>query len=245
MRAIILVAGRGSRLPNYLSKIPKSLITLVTKKTLIEYLLDNFKKNNIKKIALITGYKKNLFKKFKVKKFNNKNWKTTNMVSSLLKADKWLSRSSCIISYGDIFYSMKNIKKFLNSKKDISILYDTNWKKYWKERFSDPLDDAETFKINKDNSISEIGKKTRNYSDIMGQYMGVIKFSPKGWTKFKKVINEFPKKNKKKIFMTDVLNKIAELKYKFYGYKYSDNWFEIDSFNDYVIANKYLKCISK
>ena len=39
-------------------------------------------------------------------------------------------------------------------------------------RFKNPLDDAETFKINKKKNIIEIGKKTKSYSNIQGQYMG-------------------------------------------------------------------------
>ena len=241
MRAIILVAGRGRRLPTHISNKPKSLINLSSSKTLIEYQLENLKKKKIKKIALVTGYKKSLFKKFKIKKFNNKKWSTSNMVSSLIKADNWLSKNSCIVSYGDIFYTMRNLKGFLNSKKDIAILYDSRWKKYWKKRFKNPLNDAESFIIRKDNSITEIGKKTKKYSDIMGQYMGVIKFTPFGWKKFKKTYNDFPKNEKEKIYMTDVLNKITKTKTKIYGYKYSDDWIEIDTFKDYKIANNFFK----
>ena len=240
MRAIILVAGKGSRLPLHLSKKPKSLIPLSGGKTLIEYQLANYKKINIKKISLITGYKKSLFDRFKVEKFYNKKWNTTNMVSSLISADSWLSKSNCIISYGDIFFHTGNIKSFLNSKKDISILFDVNWKSYWKKRFQNPLDDAETFKIKNDNSIYEIGKKTKRYKDIMGQYMGIIKFSPIGWNKFKEAVNQFPKNKQKDLFITDVLNKIAQTKFKIYGYRYLDNWIEIDNFNDYNIANNLL-----
>ena len=41
MRAIILVAGRGSRLPKYLSKNPKSFLK-IGKNTIIEKLIQNF-----------------------------------------------------------------------------------------------------------------------------------------------------------------------------------------------------------
>ena len=40
-------------------------------------------------------------------------------------------------------------------------------------RFENPLSDAETLIINIDKSIKEIGKKTDNYKNIEGQYIGV------------------------------------------------------------------------
>ena len=113
MRAIILAAGRGSRLPKNLSKQPKCFLKLKNK-SLIDYQLDAFNKIGIKDIAVVTGYKKKLFNSFRLKTFNNKNWKKTNMVYSLLKADKWLSNYNCIVSYGDIFYEGIKINKLIN-----------------------------------------------------------------------------------------------------------------------------------
>ena len=57
MRAIILVAGRGSRLPKHLSKNPKSFLK-IGQNTIIEKLIQNFNLLGINKIALVTGYKK-------------------------------------------------------------------------------------------------------------------------------------------------------------------------------------------
>ena len=47
------------------------------------------------------------------------------------------------------------------------------------------FEDAETFKIDQNNFLLEIGKKTKNLDDINGQFMGLIKFTPDGWKKFK------------------------------------------------------------
>ena len=52
-----------------------------------------------------------------------------------------------IISYSDIFYSKLAIKKLYQTKSDISIIYDPNWHNLWDMRFNNPLDDAETFKL--------------------------------------------------------------------------------------------------
>ena len=63
----------------------------------------------LKKFLLLQGINSNLFKRFKLKLFYNKNWKKTNMYYSLLKADKWLSKYECLVSYGDIYFEGEKI----------------------------------------------------------------------------------------------------------------------------------------
>lgn len=240
MRLIILVAGRGSRLPKKLSKIPKSLIK-IKNKSLIERQINIFKNLKITNIALVTGYKSYLFKKFNLKKFHNKNWKSTNMVYSLSKAKSWLKKYECIVSYGDIIFESKNLNKLIISKSNISVLYDTNWKKLWKKRFDNPLIDAESFTYDNNNNLREIGKKTKNYKSINGQFMGILKFTPKGWHRFEDNNKKFFN-NSKKIYTTDVLNSLVKNEYyKIKVVKYSGKWSEIDNKTDLQITKKLFK----
>ena len=194
MRAIILVAGKGSRLSKNFSKKPKSFIKIGSK-TILERQIDNFQALGINKISLVTGYKSEFFKKYKIKKFYNKNWKKTNMVYSLTRANSWLEKYNCIVSYGDILYEKNAIKSLIRSDNLITITYDKNWKKLWFKRFKNPLIDAETFKFNKKNELLEIGNKTNSYKNIKGQFMGLIKFKPKGWKIFKNEIRKNLKTN--------------------------------------------------
>ena len=61
-QAVIFVGGLGTRLGKITKKIPKPLIK-VNNKPFIEHLIYFFSKQGIKEIILLTGYKKNLFKK--------------------------------------------------------------------------------------------------------------------------------------------------------------------------------------
>jgi len=240
MRAIILVAGRGSRLPKKLSVNPKCFLK-IGNHMIIEKLIKNFTDVGIKKISLVTGYKDHKFKKFKLKKFHNKKWKETNMVYSLLQADKWLTKYKCIVTYGDIFYEKKAIKNLILNKDLISVSYDVGWKKLWKMRFKNPLDDAETFKINKQKNILEIGKKTDSYSNIQGQYMGLMKFEPLGWKIFKRCLKKNFKNNYQKIYLTDILQKLIDDNILIKGVKFNGKWAEVDSKRDFSIMKKIFK----
>ena len=110
MKAIILAAGRGSRINHITKYKPKALIKF-KKKTLLQNQIEIFKSNKISKIYLVTGYMKNKFENYKVKKIYNKKWKSSNMIYSLLLAEKILLKEECIVSYGDVYYENDAIKK--------------------------------------------------------------------------------------------------------------------------------------
>ena len=112
--------------------------------------------------------------------FHNTNWSKTNMIRSLLEADDWLTKDNCIVSYADIAYFPQPIHDLVQVEDDIAITYDPNWLDLWSRRFCAPLEDAETFRLN-GNYLTEIGAKTSNLDKIDGQFMGLIKFSPRGW----------------------------------------------------------------
>ncbi len=229
MRAIILAAGRGSRLGSITKNSHKSLLKF-KKSNLLENVIKNFKKNNINNISIVTGYNHKKFKKYNFQKFHNNQWYKTNMVYSLTKADKWLSSHTCIISYADIFFEKNAIRILKNTKNNFTILNNKNWLKNWKARYKNPLSDAESFKIDKQKNLIEIGKKEKKIKNIQGQYMGLIKISPKIWKLIKKKMPEIKYKNN--ISVTELLNNLIKLNFKIKTAIYNKKWFEIDNKRD-------------
>ena len=57
MIAVILAAGKGSRLGDKTNDLPKSLLPLNENETLLDYNLDILNKLNINKIFIVTGFK--------------------------------------------------------------------------------------------------------------------------------------------------------------------------------------------
>ena len=70
---------------------------------------------------MVTGYKKHMFNFLDFKKFHNEKLKTTNMVHSLIKADKWLKKYDCLVTYGDIIFTDTSLKK--NQSKQYKLLH--------------------------------------------------------------------------------------------------------------------------
>ena len=66
----------------------------------------------------------------------------------------------------------------------------------WAKRMDNPLADAETLKI-QNGKIIELGKKPKNFKEIEGQYIGLIKISKKI---IKNVIEFYEKSDKKVLY---------------------------------------------
>ena len=78
------------------------------------------------------------------------------------------------------------------------------------------MKDAETLKFDKKNFITEIGKKTKNYKNIQGQYIGLIKIRKEitknvldTWNLLRKLQN---KKKVKNMYFTDFLTTLIKKK---------------------------------
>jgi len=241
---IILAAGRGSRMGVLTKNKPKSFIKINKTKRLIDKVIENFESMGFKKITLITGYQSYQFNQFKkINKIKNDKWKTTNIFGSLICADKILSKYQCIISYADIFYDKEAIEILQRSKikKGIVILSYKFWRKYWQERFNNPLEDLETFKVNNKNQLLGIGDRTNSYRNIQGQYMGIFKIDPFAWGKIKqhffKDINNLNKIDITALFQLILKKNIC----KIYVENYKKKWFEIDNIKDYNLFKKSKK----
>ena len=77
MKAIILAAGRGTRIPQITKNKPKCLIK-INKKTILERQISFLRKLKIKDIIIIKGFKKDKILIKKIKYIENKNYKRMN-----------------------------------------------------------------------------------------------------------------------------------------------------------------------
>ena len=79
MKAIILAAGRGSRMNELTYDKPKCLIE-INGKTLLDWQLEAIKSVGINEIGIVTGYKREMLSVYKLIEFYNPNWETSQMV---------------------------------------------------------------------------------------------------------------------------------------------------------------------
>lgn len=232
MKAIILAAGRGSRMKDLTDERPKCLVEL-RGKPLLEWQLEAMSEAGITEIAIVTGYKRELLTNRGLTEFHNPRWADTQMVSSLACAQEWLQREPCIVSYSDIFYDTKAVVSLMKCSAKIAVTYDTNWLTLWKKRFGDPLLDAETFRLNTDQTLAEIGNKPKLINEVQGQYMGLLRYTPEGWSEVLRLRAQMTPAEFDSMHMTGTLQKVIEAGVvPVQAVPYEAEWGEIDSGDD-------------
>ena len=251
MKIIILAAGKGQRLSPLTDEKPKCMVKLFGK-SLLEWQIDVFRELNINDISVVTGYKKELISINNVKFYHNSDFENTNMVETLFCAEKEFN-DTIIVSYGDIIFETSVLQKLIESKEEFSIIVDKKWKKYWEIRNEDPLEDAESLRIDELGYITSIGQKVSNISEIQAQYIGLMKFQGDATNIIKKFYFEMKEKAKsgnnplnsnipfEKSYMTDLLYGLIKKGIKLKSVHIENGWLELDTMNDYKIYNSMNK----
>ena len=250
MKAIILAAGKGSRLKKLTKDRPKCMIN-ISGRPLLSYQLEILKSCNINDINIISGYKYEEIPKKDINLFINENYASTNMVYTLFCAKEILSSNEDILlSYGDIIYTKRLLQNIINKKFEINVAVDTLWKNYWKSRMQNPLEDAETLKLDSKKNILEIGKKTNDFKDIQAQYIGLIKIRSDIAKKLFDIYQEldhkafYDGKTFNQMYMTTFIQKLINIGIEVKAIPFERGWVEIDTPTDLMIAENWIEKIN-
>lgn len=231
MRAIILAAGRGSRLGAAGDSKPKCLMTLASK-TLLQWQLEAYAAAGIDQIGLVTGYRRQDLASYGQAEFHNENWERGTMVHSLLRAREWLLTEECIVSYGDIVYDASALKLLKHAEADLSMTYTTRWRELWGARFSDPRSDLEKLSFGPGGVVAEIGGRPKDLDRVQGQFMGLFKTRPQGFRDLLQVFEETPESESAKMDVTAWFSKAISAELKIVGLPFDGVFAEVDSVAD-------------
>ncbi len=252
MNCIILAAGEGKRLHPLTNLKPKCMVDLFGK-PILQHQLSIMQRCGINDITIVTGYKSELIKYPNIHYIQNKNFGNTNMVESLFCALEKFSEST-IVSYGDIIFEEKILKKLINSNHDFSIIIDKKWEDYWKIRTTNPLNDLESLKLDDEENILSIGQEIKTLNELQGQYIGLMKFQNDAIKKIKSFYleckeiyqktNSNPLNNKipfEKSYLTDFLQGLVNSGNKLKAVNIENGWLEVDTINDHETYEKLFK----
>ncbi len=230
MKGLILAAGRGSRMGVLTNDQPKCM-TVLGGKALVEHQVNALSGGGIEELGLVRGYLAETFK-LPLTYFDNPRWSETNMVGSLICAEQWLQADDCVVSYSDIVYGADSIRRLLAATGDIVITYDPQWRALWELRFADPLADAETFRLGNDGQLLEIGARAANISEIEGQYMGLLRFTPRGWRSVSDLLAKLESAERDRLDMTSLLQSLLATGVVINTVAIAEPWYEVDSESD-------------
>jgi L-glutamine-phosphate cytidylyltransferase len=235
MRAVILAAGRGKRMAHLGEDRPKCLVQLAGK-PLIERQIAALRRGGVDEIGVVRGYRADMIDYPDLYFFANHRWAETNMVMSLVSAAEWLRSGTVIVSYADIFYPGELVRGISCAAGDLVIAYDRAWRHLWSRRFADPLADAETFRTDSNGQLLEIGDKTRDFEDITGQYMGLLKLTPRAWSGIEALLQELDSATRDRLDMTALLRHLlGKQQFAINTYGTDGQWGEIDNPEDVAL----------
>jgi len=229
MKAIILAAGRGTRLKPLTNKRPKCFVE-VNGKPIIEYQIESLIEAGISDIFIVAGYMHEKVSKYLSSKYSiiiNEKYDITNSMYSLWLAKDYLIRSEFLLLNGDVVLKKELIKKIVNYKEKTAALIETGRK----------IIDGEMNVIIKNGIITAFSKNID--SDIAsGESVQITKFSKDDSSKLFNEIEKIISLGNLKEFPAAAYHVLIAESKIWPVYTDGLDWFEIDTIDDYNAINQ-------
>lgn len=246
MQGLILAAGRGSRMAALTRTGPKCLLR-IGGGTLLERQVAALKASGATRIGVVGGWRADALHERGVEVLRNPDWETTTMVASLCRAADWLAADTTLVSYGDIAFSPATAQRLAACPAALALAYDRDWQALWELRFADWIEDAETFALDGDGHVLDIGGRPRRDEHIEGQYIGLMRWTPAAWARFGDVLRELQTTEAgRRVDMTAALRLLVrEHRATIAAVPVDGPWFEFDSEHDVELGTPIIDAIDR
>ena len=180
MRAIIIGAGRGSRLGQNTDLVPKTLVEVMGR-PMLDWILEALQSAGFsrKDVVFVCGYAEDVVRaRYPELTFvRNADWANNNILLSLLCAREHFG-AGFVSTYADIIYDGQIVQDLVASPSDIVLGCDTAWRRRYVGRTQHPETDAEKLRAN-GTQVIELSRTIESES-ADGEFIGVMKLSPDG-----------------------------------------------------------------
>ncbi|HEY3236941.1 MAG TPA: phosphocholine cytidylyltransferase family protein [Polyangiaceae bacterium] len=249
MRAVIIGAGRGSRLEHETAEIPKALVPVMGR-PMLEWVLEALAEAGFSRsdVVFIAGYAEHAVRaRYPELHFvRNAGWADNNILLSLLCAREYLE-DGFVSSYADIVYEGAVVRKMLENPNPIVVGCDTEWRRRYLNRSQHPESDAE--KLRADGSrVLEISRRIDS-EQAHGEFIGVMKLSAQGARQF---LSEFDGaeamhagqlyregRSFERAYLIDLLSEMLERDALMFRENTAGGYMEIDTLEDLRMAETW------
>lgn len=180
MRAVIIGAGRGSRLHHQTEELPKTLVEVLGR-PMLEWILEALAAAGIGRqdVVFIAGHAEEAVRSRypELTVVRNADYLNNNILLSLFCARDYLVEGF-ISTYADIVYDGAIVEKLMASTHDITVGCDTAWRRRYALRSQHPESDAEKLRA-RGNRVLEISRGIPS-EEAQGEFIGVMKATAAG-----------------------------------------------------------------
>ena len=251
MRAIIIGAGRGSRLGRNTDEIPKTLVPVMGR-PMLDWILEALASAGFarKDIVFVCGYAEDIVRaRYPELTFvKNEDWANNNILLSLLCAREHLSEGF-VSTYADIVYDGAIVQQLVASVADICLGCDTAWRRRYVGRTEHPETDAE--KLRADGArVLEISRTIASEA-ADGEFIGVMKLTSDGARVFVDAFDRAQKsygggifregRSFQKAYLLDLLQEMLEAGAVMQRENTAGGYMEIDTGQDLAMAEAWWK----
>ncbi len=251
MKAVIIGAGRGSRLRHLTNEIPKTLVPVLGR-PMLDGILEALEYGGFarKDIVFICGYRADTIQERypDLTYVENTDWENNNILLSLLYAREHL-RDGFVSTYADIVYRKEIVRDLVQSPRSIAVGCDTDWRSRYTGRSQHPETDAEKLRAEGDRVV-ELSRKIASEA-AAGEFIGVMKLDPAGVRAFLAAFDEAERAYRGRVFregrtfekayLIDLLQHMLEAGTAIHRVDTHGGYMEIDTLEDASLAEGWRK----
>lgn len=233
MKALILAAGRGTRISRYLGGDPKCTVN-IGGKTLIQYTVELLQSFGITEIAIVLGYRKQVIRDalagYDVRFFENPFFDVTNSIASAWFCREFLEGDDLLVMNGDVYLDRDLIPHILNAAEGRTPLL-----------FADASrrEEADYKFCYRDGILLKYGKELEG-DDITGEYIGVARLDRTFLPRFKDKLETMIAEQKHGVWWENVLYEMSHETDVYVEGTDGKFWAEVDYVEDYerILAHR-------
>ncbi len=177
MRAVIIGAGRGSRLGPETERIPKTLVEVMGR-PMLDWILDALAAGGFRRsdVVFVCGYAEGVLRERypELTYVRNADWEHNNILASLMTARDHLGEGF-VSTYSDIVYDGSIVANLMRSPHDFVLGCDTAWRRRYAARTQHPETDAEKLRAEGER-VLEVSRQIPSEA-AQGEFIGVMRLT--------------------------------------------------------------------
>ena len=242
-RAIVLAASRGDKFAELTENRPKAMLP-INGKPLLSRLTDRFRKANVKKIFVVSGYKSQSINVPNISLVENLDFESNRELASLNLAQTHFNEDM-IILYGDLLFRGYVLKGLLESKRELTVVVDSSKRSKEQEgdndfAFCSVEDNRELW--GQDVLLEHIDPKPEHKGrDCSGRWVGMVRVHGAGRDWIETAIDELKSLSTfDNLDLGHLLNKIIDNGHPIRVIYIHGHWLNVNSLRDLEHARSFM-----